>query len=146
MWNFRLFYEDNCYYLFEKRFDTLQELVQDSLITGHVNQHNVTQALEKGIDITRQHSRRFRRKPAGRAKGPKGKGKSTYLERLRSGSYESLPLPPVGTGGKMPCRMMSTPAELETAPMTANSNKQQSDLDLTTPSERRGNSTSNIPP
>ena len=49
----------------EKKFDSLHELVQDSLIVGYVNQHNVTQTLEKGIDITRQHSRRFRRKPAG---------------------------------------------------------------------------------
>jgi hypothetical protein len=140
MWNFRLFYEDSCYFLFEKKFDSLHELVQDSLIVGYVNQHNVTQTLEKGIDITRQHSRRFRRKPAGRGKGPKGKGKSLYLERLRSGSYESLP--PVG---RVPTRMMSTPAEIESVPMTPNSNKQQSDLDLTTPGERRGNSASTVP-
>ena len=75
-----------------------------------------------------------------RGKGPKGKGKSAYLERLRSGSYESLP--PVG---RVPTRMMSTPAEIESVPMTPNSNKQQSDLDLTTPGERRGNSASTVP-
>ena len=79
-----------------------------------------------------------------RAKGPKGKGKSTYLERLRSGSYESLPIPP--PAGRVPSRMMSSPAGLEYVPMTANSNQQQSDLDLTTLSERRGSSTSIVPP
>lgn len=78
-----------------------------------------------------------------RVKGPKGKGKSAYLERLRSGSYESLPTPPPSQT-KTTVRMLSTPAELESVPMTPNSNKQQSDLDLTTLGERRGNSTSNI--
>ena len=78
-----------------------------------------------------------------RGKGPKGKGKSAYLERLRSGSYESLPSPTVG---RVPARMMSTPAEIESVPMTPNSNKQQSDLDLTTLGERRGNSTSIVSP
>ena len=75
-------------------------------------------------------------------KGPKGKGKSTYLERLRSGSFENLPMPPLG---KPSVRQMSTPSECYSVPMTPNSNRQQSDLDLTSLAERRGKSTSTIP-
>lgn len=49
----------------EKRFDDVHELVQDGLITVYLSQYNVMQALEKGRDITRQHSKKLRRKPCG---------------------------------------------------------------------------------
>lgn len=78
-----------------------------------------------------------------RGKGPKGKGKSAYLERLRSGSCENLP---PCKPGRAPSRQMSTPAEIQALPMTPNSSRQQSDLDLTTPGERRGQSTSTLSP
>ena len=76
-----------------------------------------------------------------RVKGPKGKSKSAYLEQYRRASIDSIATVPKS----QQIRQMSSPSELETVPMTPNSNKQQSDLDLTMLNERRGNSTSLVP-
>lgn len=140
MWNFKLFFEDSLHYVGEKRFDDINDLVQDGLISLYLSQHNVLKTLEIGRDVTRQHSQRLRRKPCGRGKGPKGRGKSAYLERLHSGSVS--PLLPLS---KSTPRLLSCQSEIEFVPMTPNSNHQQSDLDTTTLSSKRGNSTSILP-
>ena len=75
-----------------------------------------------------------------RVKGPK-KSKSAYLEQYRRASMDSIAVVPKS----QQIRQMSSPSEFETVPMTPNSNKQQSDLDLTMLNERRGNSTSLAP-
>jgi hypothetical protein len=141
MRNYKLFYEDNLHFVGEKRFDDINDLVQDGLIALYLSQHNALKTLEIGRDVTRRHSQRLRRKPCGRGKGPKGRGKSAYLERLHSGSLSPL-LPP----SKSAPRLLSCQSEIEFAPITPNSNHQQSDLDnMTTLSNRNGNSTSVLP-
>ncbi len=63
MWNYHLFYEDQTHYVGDKRFDNLEELVEDGLITLCMMKHDVGQEMQKGRAVTRKRTLKLRRQP-----------------------------------------------------------------------------------
>ncbi len=72
MWNYQLFYEDSAHFVGDKRFDSLEELVEDGLITLFMMKHDVGLEMQKGRAVTRKRTMKLKRQPGrwvGREKG-----------------------------------------------------------------------------
>lgn len=63
MWNYQLFYKDDTHFVGDKKFDKLEELVEDGLITLFLMKHNVGQEMQKGRAVTRKKTMKLRRQP-----------------------------------------------------------------------------------